>query len=140
LVVAGGHGAVPWEHQRHLFPIGEPDPARMTPKAMSTAVTAAASLRAGAVVTSGAETHGMGHLTINEIIALSHAMSPHEALRAGTINGARALGAERDLGSIEAGKIADLVVLDANPLDDLHHLSKVRYVLQDGFVYEGATL
>ena len=70
----------------------------------------------------------------------SNALTPHSALRAATIDAADKIGFAPDLGSIEAGKLADLVVLDANPLDDIHNSSKVSLVVKNGEVYEAATL
>ncbi len=64
-------------------------------------------------------------------------MSPHQALATGTINPARALGLDKDLGSIETGKLADLVVLDSNPLDNIRNSSSVRYTIANGTVYDG---
>ncbi len=59
-------------------------------------------------------------------------MTNMEALRTGTINPARALGLNRDLGSLEAGKLADVVVLDANPLDDIRNSDKVAMTMIGG--------
>jgi imidazolonepropionase-like amidohydrolase len=70
----------------------------------------------------------------------SGGLSPLEVLRIGTINGARAIGMDTDIGSLEPGKYADLVVLDANPLDDIHNTEKIRYVMKNGRLYEGETL
>ena len=67
-------------------------------------------------------------------------MSSHDVLRVGTINGANAIGMEQDLGSLEPGKLADLIVLDANPLEDIHNTNTVRYVMKNGRIYEGETL
>ena len=67
-------------------------------------------------------------------------MTPLEALRAGTLDGARYLGLDGDVGSIEPGKLADVVVLDANPLDDIQNSTKVRLVVLNGRVYDGMTL
>ncbi|MBA2301605.1 MAG: amidohydrolase family protein, partial [Acidobacteria bacterium] len=67
-------------------------------------------------------------------------MTPREVLRAATIDGARIIGFDQDLGSLEAGKLADLVVLDRNPLDDIRNTNTVRYVMKNGELYDGDTL
>jgi imidazolonepropionase-like amidohydrolase len=65
---------------------------------------------------------------------------PLEVLRAATLNGAEAIGYAQDLGSLEVGKLADLVVLSADPLTDIHNTSSVRYVMKNGELFEGDTL
>jgi imidazolonepropionase-like amidohydrolase len=67
-------------------------------------------------------------------------MQPLQALRAGTLSGARYLGLDKDLGSLEEGKLADLIVLDKNPLEDLHNSKSVHYTMVNGRLYEAATL
>jgi len=68
------------------------------------------------------------------------AMTPMEALRASTIAAADKIGFSEDLGSIEAGKLADMVVMDANPLDDIHNTVKIRWVVKNGEVWEAETM
>ncbi|MBL8265990.1 amidohydrolase family protein [Steroidobacter sp.] len=70
----------------------------------------------------------------------SGGISPHEGLRVGTLASAEAIGLGRQLGSLESGKLADLLVLDSNPLLDIRATLSIRYVMKNGRLYEGATL
>ena len=63
-------------------------------------------------------------------------MEPLEIIRAGTLNGARALGMDRDIGSLEPGKLADMVVLDANPLENIRNTTSIAYTVINGRVYD----
>lgn len=82
--------------------------------------------------------HGIGcHW---EVWMLASAMSPHEALRVATLDGARMLGADRFIGSLEAGKLADLVVIDGNPLIDIRQTTRISYVMRSGRLRDGETL
>jgi imidazolonepropionase-like amidohydrolase/Tol biopolymer transport system component len=67
-------------------------------------------------------------------------MTPHEALRAGTINGARYLGFDKDLGSLEVGKLADMAIIAGDPLADIRVSEKVAYTLINGRIYDAATM
>ncbi|MBC7895566.1 MAG: PD40 domain-containing protein, partial [Cytophagaceae bacterium] len=67
-------------------------------------------------------------------------MTNHEALKIATILGAQSIGYGADLGSLEVGKAADILVLDANPLDNIRNSVQIRYVMKAGELREGATL
>ena len=67
-------------------------------------------------------------------------MTAVEVLRAATIDGARIIGVEQDLGSIEVGKLADMVVLNSNPLDDIRSTVDIDRVLINGRLYNGDTM
>lgn len=70
----------------------------------------------------------------------SGGMPKYDVLRVATIFGAEAIGHEKDLGSLEAGKLADLQVLDKNPLDDIKNTNTIRYVMKNGRLYDGNTM
>jgi imidazolonepropionase-like amidohydrolase len=67
-------------------------------------------------------------------------MSPLEALAAGTIAPAQSLGMAGDIGSLEVGKLADLVVLDADPTVDIRNSDKIYRVMLGGRLYDPVTM
>ncbi|MEZ2414856.1 amidohydrolase family protein [Muriicola sp. E247] len=70
----------------------------------------------------------------------SGGMENHDALKVATIQGATALGLEKDLGSLEVGKLADIVILSGNPLESLRNTNTLTHVIRNGTVYEANTL
>ena len=116
----------------------------------------------GGRVTAGSDSgyiykiYGFGY--IEELELLQEAgFNPLEVLRSATLNGAEALGAADRIGSVEPGKLADLVVIDANPLQNLKVLygtgaisldennrpirkGGVKYTIKDGIVYDAREL
>ncbi|CAN5908542.1 amidohydrolase family protein [soil metagenome] len=67
-------------------------------------------------------------------------MTNAQAIRCATMNGAWSLGLDKELGSIETGKLADLIVLDQNPLEDIHNSQYVHYTMINGRIYESETM
>lgn len=67
-------------------------------------------------------------------------MTNMEALRAATINGAEYIGMGREIGSLEEGKLADLIVLEENPLEDIHNTNTVVYTMVNGRLYDAETM
>lgn len=67
-------------------------------------------------------------------------MSNHQALKCATINGAEYLGMEHQLGSIEKGKLADIIVIDGNPLENIRDTEHVVYTILNGRIYDAATM
>jgi len=76
-----------------------------------------------------------------ELLAMTYAgLAPAAVLKAATINGANALGVEHRLGSVEKGKLADLVVVSGNPVEDIKAARNVRFVIKGGVKYDPAAL
>lgn len=67
-------------------------------------------------------------------------MEPLQAIRAATLNGASYLGMSKELGSLETGKLADLIVMDENPLEDIRNSEKIKYVMINGRLYDSMTM
>ena len=102
------------------------------------------------------QTYGFGY--IRELELLREAgFHPLEVIRSATLYGAQALGADKDIGSVEVGKLADLVIIDANPLENLQYLygtgaiymndknevvrkGGVKYTIKDGIIYDAKKL
>jgi imidazolonepropionase-like amidohydrolase/Tol biopolymer transport system component len=67
-------------------------------------------------------------------------MSPMQALHCATINGAAYLGMDKEIGSLENGKLADLIVLNDNPLEDIRNSQKIKYVMANGRLYDADSM
>jgi hypothetical protein len=78
------------------------------------------------------------HDELEQLVAAG--MSPHQALEAATINPARFFEWDEAMGTIEKGKVADLVMLDANPLEDIRNTRKIRAVFAKGRYFSRAQL
>ncbi len=96
---------------------------------------------AGGTVNTGAhgQIHGIGMHW--EMWALGEGgMTPLRILRAATLNGARTAGLDKQIGSLEPGKLADLIVLDANPLENIRNTNSVRYTMLNGRLYDSLSM
>jgi len=98
-------------------------------------------VHAGGLVGVGShgEMQGIGYHWEMWMLA-SGGMTPLEVLRCATVNGSKIVGRPEELGSIEPGKLADLVIMDKNPLDDVHNTNTIHWVMKNGELFEGDTL
>ena len=103
--------------------------------------TATEMQRAGIPVNLGAHGQREGLAAHWEIWTMAKGgMTPLEAIRAATLNGAKYLGMDKDIGSLEPGKLADLVIIDADVLADIYKSDRVSQVMINGRLYDSATL
>ncbi len=102
---------------------------------------AAEILKAGGSVTVGAHGQLQGLGTLWELWGMAMGgLTPLEAIRSGTYDAAVKLGLQQDIGALKPGMLADFIVLDANPLDDLANLEQQRWVVKNGFVYDAESM
>lgn len=96
--------------------------------------------RAGVKMVFGSDAGVMPHGTAAGQLRymVQYGMTPLQAIQAATINGARALGRDRDVGAISVGRFADIVAVDGNPLQDVRVLEKVAAVVKGGVVVKDA--
>jgi tetratricopeptide (TPR) repeat protein len=137
---------VSWEPQNnYLFKIAEVNPAYVKRQFQHDLVTVAALKQAGVGIIAGTDTPSPfvvpGFSLAEELeLYVKAGLSPVEAIRTATYNPALFLGRERDLGTIEPGKLADMVLLDANPLDDIRNIRRISALVYDGAYYDRAAL
>jgi imidazolonepropionase-like amidohydrolase len=126
----------PW-NQALLLPKRDPSK-RILTGLQQEEETVASVLHGGGIVATGtdsplADVATAFHLALRAEV--KYGLSPCEALQTATILPAKAFGVDQDLGTVEAGKIADLAIVDGNPLHHIEDVANVRSVMKDGRVY-----
>jgi imidazolonepropionase-like amidohydrolase len=120
-------------------------PAVITPKALAIGpklqATFARAYKAGVKIAFGTDAgvyaHGKNWLEFTYMV--ESGMPAMEAIKAATIQAADLLGMKDKLGSITVGKLADIVAVDGDPLQDIQTMSKVSFVMKDGLVFKNTT-
>jgi imidazolonepropionase-like amidohydrolase len=105
---------------------------------MSEMETVIAVMRGGGTVALGTDSPLPGNAILNHLglrAEVKYGLKPWEALQTVTLLAARAFGYEKDLGTIEQGKLADLILVAGDPLDDIRDVARVQQVIVDGRVY-----
>lgn len=96
---------------------------------------------AGVPMVAGTDEGVPGFSVYREIeLYVQAGMTPMDALRSATSISARAMNSDKDVGTIETGRRADLLVLDANPLDNISNVRTMRWVMKDGLMYDRTVL
>jgi imidazolonepropionase-like amidohydrolase len=97
--------------------------------------------RAGIPIVAGTDQTVPGYSLYREIeIYVQAGFTPMEAIQAATIVPARVMGLDKEVGTVEAGKRADVIILEGNPLESIHNIRKVKYVITNGTMYNCAEL
>jgi len=126
-----------------LIDVGPPGPdADLREKAFDKMVEAVGVLhRAGITIVAGTDQTVPGYSLYREIeLYVQAGFAPMEAIQAATIVPARVMGLDRELGTVEVGKRGDIIVLGANPLDNIHNIRTVEFVITGGRMYKCADL
>jgi imidazolonepropionase-like amidohydrolase len=97
--------------------------------------------RAGVIIVPGSDTGLVGYGLLRELeIYVRAGMTPLEAIQSATIVSARAMGLDKDSGTIEAGKRADLILVDGNPITNISDIRNVSQVVANGRLFDAAQL
>jgi imidazolonepropionase-like amidohydrolase len=92
--------------------------------------------KAGVPIVAGTDQTVPGYSLYREIeLYVQAGFTPMEAIQAATIVPARVMGVDKDLGTVEPRKRADLIILDANPLESIHNIRTVKFVITNGVMY-----
>jgi imidazolonepropionase-like amidohydrolase len=131
------------ELQAILAEAGPPSPyADLQEKAFQKDVAIVGALhRAGVPIVAGTDQTVPGYSLYREIeLYVQAGFTPMEAIQAATIVPARVMGLDKELGTVEAGKRADIIILDGNPLESIHNIRRVELVITNGVMYNCAEL
>src|SRR5580658_8274657 len=131
------------ELQAILADVGPPSPnADIDEKVFAKELAGIGALhKAGVPIVAGTDQTVPGHSLHREIeLYVQAGFTPMEAIQAATIVPARVMGLDKEVGTVEAGKRADVIILDGNPLESIHNIRKVEFVITNGVMYNSAEL
>jgi imidazolonepropionase-like amidohydrolase len=138
-----GVAKLPLELRQPLDDVGPPTPAtEAQEKVVQKMIEITGALRrAGIPIVAGTDQTVPGHSLYRELeLYVQGGFTPMEAIQAATIVPARVMGLDKELGTVEAGKRADLIVVNGNPLESIHDIRKVESVITNGTLYRCADL
>jgi imidazolonepropionase-like amidohydrolase len=131
------------ELQAILTDVGPPSPnADISEKVFAKELAVVDALhKAGVPIVAGTDQTVPGHSLHREIeLYVQAGFTPIEAIQAATIVPARVMGLDKEVGTVEPGKRADVIILDGNPLESIHNIRKVEFVITNGTMYDCAEL
>ena len=131
------------ELQAILADVGPPSPqVEIREKVFAKELAVVGALhKAGVPIVAGTDQTVPGHSLHREIeLYVQAGFTPMEAIQAATIVPARVMGLDKEIGTVEAGKRADVIILDGNPLESIRNVRKVEFVITNGIMYNCAEL